>query len=74
MSFILCIDATADGDPVSFRLGGIAESERQNVVADIAAFERGDLPMEGVLTLTGQKGSRSWRWADIKHMWIEAAR
>jgi hypothetical protein len=80
MPFTLCVNRTVNGKERTFRLPDQADTERQNLQEVIEAFRAGRWPMEGHLTLWGGEGgpedpdwTKSWRWADVKDLWIEEA-
>lgn len=52
------------------RWRNLADAERPNVEQVIANYEAGLMPMEGTLTV-GPRAARSYRWADIRDIWVE---
>lgn len=78
MPFTLCVKRTVNGEARILRLRGCEEHDRPYTDDVIAAFAAGRLPLEATWTISsGGDGPddpawiRSWRWADIKAIWIE---
>lgn len=89
MPFTLAVARTVNGTERTFRWHGQPDAFRTGVEELIGDFNAGRKPMEGTLTLSvdpnfpagvgvgsgpdNPEWSRSWRWADIKNIWIEDA-
>lgn len=90
MPFVLCVARTVNGAERTFRWRGQTDDIRADVEAMIADFTAGRMRMENTLTLSADSSlpsgvsfgerpeepdwARSWRWADIKDIWIEEGR
>lgn len=71
MTHDLYITRTVDGAPHTIRWRGLPDAvlpESQRLIAD---FEAGQ-PMEHTVTIGLGRRPRTWRWADIRDVWIEA--
>lgn len=76
MAFTLKVIRTINGTPKTLTWHGWPEDIRAELEQTVRDFRAGVIPMESTLTLhAGPPGvvqwSRSWRWADIKDIWIE---
>lgn len=76
MPFTLAVTRTVNGSEKTLRWPDRPEATRAELEQVIADFHGGRWPTEGTLTLSAGDADapswmRSWRWADVKDMWIE---
>lgn len=77
MPFTLHVKRTVNGRERTLTWPGWLDSARPELERTIDDFRTGRTHMEGTLTLTSGSNpqtpdwARSWRWADIKNIWIE---
>lgn len=81
MPFTFKVERTVNGKPGTVSFRNVPDDERAWHEDLIGKFRSGQLHSEHVFTVTaGGAGpenpewTRSWRWADIKDIWIEDAR
>jgi hypothetical protein len=78
MPFNFCVTPTVNGAPETITFRDVPDGERSWHEDLIGRFYNGQLPADGVFAVAaGGSGpdspgwERSWRWADIRDMWIE---